>query len=100
MPVDTSTPIGDAARLTDAAMYACNLSGLAHDFPRVMEAAWNDVRAAGGGTAQANTHPLAVLWLVKMTELAGLSVSDLGTGAIHRAFAWLRERAGGQVQPR
>jgi hypothetical protein len=94
----------EAVRLTDLAMNACNLSGLAHEFPRVMEAAWDDVRTRGGGTDQANHHPLAVLWLIKMTELAGLCVTAADTGArgadgiwlgdaIQRAFNWLREHS-------
>jgi hypothetical protein len=86
----------EAAHLTEAAMDACNLSGLAHDFPRIMETVWDDVRSRGGGTDQANTHPLAVLWLVKMAELAGLWVDDrrLDSTAIRDAFEWLRERCG------
>jgi hypothetical protein len=100
MSTDTLQPcltLTEAATLTEHAMDACNLSGLAHDFPRIMETAWDDVRTRGGGTAEANTHPLAVLWLVKMAELAALSVGDPDSGAVHRAFAWLRERA--QDQP-
>lgn len=81
----------EAARLTELAMTACNLSGLSHDFPRVMEAVWDDVRSRGEGTDAANHHPLAVLWLVKMAELARLVVDDAGSDAIHQAFAWLRE---------
>jgi hypothetical protein len=82
--------LAEAATLTEHAMDACNLSGLAHDFPRIMETVWDDVRARGGGTDQANTHPLAVLWLVKMAELAGLVTSDIDD-RIHRAFVWLRD---------
>jgi hypothetical protein len=98
MPVTNTRPalsLRGAAHLTEAAMDACNLSGLAHDFPRIMETVWDDVRARGGGTDQANTHPLAVLWLVKMAELAGLMARDTDD-RIHRAFTWLREhtRAG------
>jgi hypothetical protein len=84
--------LAEAATLAEHAMDACNLSGLAHDFPRIMETVWDDVRSRGGGTDQANTHPLAVLWLVKMAELAGLWVDDrrLDSTAIRDAFAWLR----------
>jgi len=81
--------LAEAARLTDAAMDACNLSGLAHDFPRIMEAVWDDVNTHGGGTESANRHPLAILWLQKMTELAGLSVDVPGVNTIHHAFVWL-----------
>jgi len=71
-------------------MDACNLSGVAHDFPRVMEAVCDDVHALGGGTDQANTHPLAVLWLVKMAELAGLTTDAPNPDTVHQAFEWLR----------
>src|SRR5579864_2429832 len=88
-------PLPEAARLTEVAMNACNLSGLAHDFPRIMAAAHDDVHARIGGTDEVNTHPLAILWLVKMAELAGLATDDAGSDAIHRAFVWLREQDAG-----
>jgi hypothetical protein len=107
MPPVTATPrltLPEAAHLTNVAMDAVNLSGLSHDFPRIMETVWDDVRMRGGGTDQANHHPLAVLWLIKMTELAGLCVTAADTGvrgadglwlgdAIQRAFNWLREHS-------
>jgi len=84
--------LAEAVDLTHVAMDACNLSGLAHDFPRVMQAVWDDVHARNGGTREANTHPLTVLWVQKMAELAGLLVGmDSGDG-LHEAFAWLRSQ--------
>jgi hypothetical protein len=50
---------------------ACNLSGLAHSFSKeIIPAIWEDARANGGGTEQVNKHPLAVLWTMKMVDLA------------------------------
>lgn len=98
---ETRLSLAEAVRDTDLAMEAVNLSGLAHSFPEIMNAAWDDVRTRGGGTDQANRHPLSVLWVTKMAQLAGLCVTapdpgfqgadgTLGGGAIHDAFVWLR----------
>lgn len=94
MPKSAHLTLGEAAHVTNLAMDACNLSGLAHDFPDIMEAVWDDVRAHGGGTDQANTHPLSVLWVQKMADLAGLTVDALDPATLERAFAWLRESRG------
>jgi len=82
--------LADAVELTHVAMDACNLSGLAHDLPRVMQAVWDDVNARHGGTREANTHPLTVLWVQKMAELAELPIGVDREDRLHEAFAWLR----------
>ena len=93
MPTPTRLTLAEAATLSDAAMNACNLSGLAYDFPRIMEAVWDDVHLHGGGTDQANTHPLTVLWVQKMADLAGLVVDTPNPATIQHAFDWLRQQA-------
>jgi hypothetical protein len=55
---------------------ACNLGGLIHDFPRVITAVQEDAHALGEGTAYVNTHPLVRLWLDKLCDLAGMTVSQ------------------------
>ena len=84
--------LAEAVELTHVAMDACNLSGLAHDFPRVMQAVWDDVNARNGGTREANTHPLTVLWVQKMAELAELPIGVDSEDGLHEAFAWLRSQ--------
>ena len=62
----------DIYRKTLLMLDACNLSGLARSFAdEIMPAVWNEVRATEGGTHQTNSHPLAVLWTMKMASLAG-----------------------------
>jgi len=81
-----------AVELTHIAMDACNLSGLSHDFPRVMQAVWDDVNARNGGTREANTHPLTMLWVQKMAEPAGLTIGVDSEDGLHEAFTWLRSQ--------
>ncbi|GEM_PF-5300352 len=49
-PAHIRFTVAQVAHPTDLALDACNLSCLAHDFPPIMEAVWDDVRAQGGGT--------------------------------------------------
>jgi hypothetical protein len=55
---------------------ACNLGGLIHDFPRVLTAVQGEAHARGQGTAYVNTHPIVRLWLDKLCDLAGMTVSQ------------------------
>jgi hypothetical protein len=46
---------------------ACNLSGVVHAFSRAMSA----IRESTNGTAEANQHPVAVLFADKIMDLVG-----------------------------
>ena len=50
---------------------ACNLSGVAHTFSRVMSDLWELARAEEKGTDWVNTHPIAIVWVDKMQSLTG-----------------------------
>ncbi len=50
---------------------ACNLSGIAHSFSRVMNKIWAEARATDNdNTNWVNTHPIAVLYASKIGSLA------------------------------
>jgi hypothetical protein len=57
----------DAIQVQDA----CNLSGVVHSLAEVMTRVWDDVHTHHGGTHAVNTHPLVVLYLDKLWDLAG-----------------------------
>lgn len=51
---------------------ACNLGGLAHSFPEVMDAIGCLPDGSGNGTDRKNRHPITRLWIAKMSDLSGL----------------------------
>ena len=51
---------------------ACNLSGVAQSFARVMR----DLGEHTDGTHERNTHPIARVWIDKMASLAGMAGAD------------------------
>jgi hypothetical protein len=55
---------------------ACNLGGLIHSLPRVIAAVQEEAHALGAGTAYVNTHPIVRLWLDKLCDLSGMTVSQ------------------------
>lgn len=54
---------------------ACNLSGVVHDFSRVMTRVWVEARKVGRGTDWVNTHPLVILYSNKISSMCGSSDS-------------------------
>ena len=62
---------------------ACNLSGVAHSFSRVMSKIWDEADRLGKGTDWVNTHPIAVLYASKIASLSG---SEL-VGRFEMAYA-------------
>lgn len=50
---------------------ACNLSGVAHTFDKVVTAVFEESQRAGQGTNWRNTHPIVTMFLLKMSELNG-----------------------------
>lgn len=60
----------EAAQKAILAQDACNLSGLVFSFAQMMELICEDDRKHGHGTDWKNTHPICVLMLDKMYQLA------------------------------
>ncbi len=89
----------DVYRKTLLMLDACNLGGIAHSFSKeILPAIWEEIRAAGGGTGQANRHPLAVLWTMKMIDLAiGECLCDRCLDAFGRAYRTVIEKVNGEL---
>jgi hypothetical protein len=62
---------------------ACNLTGIGMRFGKVCEEIRPAMRAAGlpTDTGSVNTHPILVLWVDKMSQLAGIQSEDVGDAA-------------------
>lgn len=69
---------------------ACNLSGVAQSFARVMI----DLGEHTKGTDERNTHPVAILWADKIAHLTG--TQDLGNSAVTKAYSICHDLAKGQ----
>lgn len=70
---------------------ACNLSGVAHRFARVM----SDLCALGLDTDARNRHPIAILWSDKIAHLTGTQiVGEDGVMQAYDAVYRLREIEG------
>ncbi len=81
--VSSSAPTDEAPGLTPKdwqwayfAQDACNLSGVAHQLSRVLDRVWAEARAADQGTDHVNRHPLVLLYVAKMADLAGLAIDS------------------------
>ena len=66
------------------ALSACNSSGLMSSLSEVRDRIWLDVRANGGRTRDLNQHPIVVLYVCQLHQLAGLGISD--TTAFCKAY--------------
>ena len=49
---------------------ACNLSGIVHQFSRVMDKLWNEAREGNHGTDWVNQHPISRLYAEQIFFLA------------------------------
>ena len=76
----------EALRVQDA----CNLSGVAQAFARVMSALCDRVP----NTDPRNRHPIAVLWADKIAHLTG--TQTIGTDAVMRAYDDVRAMTEGK----
>ena len=54
---------------------ASNLSGVVHDFSRVMTRVWVEARREGMGTDWVNAHPIVILYSNKISSMCGSSDS-------------------------
>lgn len=54
-----------------AVQNACNLSGVAHSFSRILKHIFQESQLAQQGTEWINHHPICVLYTHQMTFLAG-----------------------------
>lgn len=70
---------------------ACNLSGVAKSFSKMLEKIWAEARKQGKGTEWVNQHPICVLFVDKMASLSGGGVLG-GAGFMH-AYRVCQEEA-------
>jgi hypothetical protein len=71
---------------------ACNLSGIAHSFSRLM----HEMCEAGYDTHERNTHPITLMFVDKMFDLAA-SGQDRGESNYRHAFAECERLAKGEA---
>ena len=65
---------------------ASNLSGVAHSLANITSKVWAEVRETGG-TEDVNKHPVIILFLDKMNQLAGLQNLSADSGPVVNAIA-------------
>jgi hypothetical protein len=63
---------------------ACNLSGVVHDFARVMALLSELSQRLSKGTEWKNHHPIAVLYASKISSLTGADVAKVFSKAYDR----------------
>ena len=85
-----TTTIEALAREALAVQDACNLSGVAHSFARVMSALCDRVPS----TDNRNKHPIAILWADKIAHLTG--TQQYGIDAVQRAYDDVRAMTEGK----
>jgi hypothetical protein len=76
---------------------ACNLSGVLASFKEIVhEVIWPEARRLGKGTEFVNTHPIATLFLSKLTSLNGCECfCSSATSNYSRATAEVEKLAAG-----
>lgn len=62
----------DMAKRVMLVQDACNLSGVVHSFDRDVSALWKLAHENGQGTDWVNQHPIVVLYLDKLCDMAGI----------------------------
>lgn len=66
---------------------ACNLSGIVHQFSRILHKLWNEAQAKGHGTDWVNQHPISRLYAEQIFFLA--SKKDYSEAAL-AVETWLK----------
>ena len=86
--------IKEAAQMALDVQNACNLSGVVYSFAKVMQAICDEAnRQSGRGTEWKNRHPIVILFLDKLADLA--RCCDRGDSlTFHRAYDEVRALAG------
>lgn len=64
-----------AAKDAIAVQDAVNLSGVVHSFVDAVTAIWDEAHATGQGTSYVNHHPIVTLFLDKLADLNGGSLT-------------------------
>jgi hypothetical protein len=85
-----------AAEKAYDAMDACNLSGVCHDFSKILsDVLWPLSNKVGGGTDWVNQHPISVMLTSKLYELARTetTVQDDKLWAAFKWRMWLKDEA-------
>ena len=72
---------------------ACNLSGVVHDFSRVVSELWDEANRLGEGTDWVNRHPICRLYAEQIMHLAGGGMG--GTDTYHAAYQQATEATEG-----
>jgi len=88
---DESLPTPDDYQRALDAQNGCNLSGIVHDFSRVVTRIWNESNKYGKGTEFVNRHPISLLYADKVANLAG--VGQVSATAYEQALKVCEERA-------
>ena len=66
---------------------ACNLSGVIHSFGKVVSQLWEYAHEHNHGTVWVNSHPICIMYVNKMAQLAGDS-SYLDSNKFSWAYQW------------
>jgi len=78
------TSLQECAKVANEVQNACNLSGVAITFVNVLTYLWKYAHENSKGTDWVNTHPIVIVFLDKMSSLAG--IQELGNSKVFRAF--------------
>lgn len=60
----------EAAQAALDVQNACNLSGIVRSFSPIMLTIWEEARRIEKGTDWVNTHPIAILFISKLSDLS------------------------------
>lgn len=69
-----------------------NLSGIAKSFAELTTKLWQEAHACNKGTGWVNRHPLSVLYVDKMADLAGAGSYENTSNAYEFALQMARKR--------
>lgn len=83
---------GDYKRAIDV-HNACNLSGVVFSFAQVMQGICDEAYELGKGTEWKNNHPIAVLYIDKMSSLCGVQGISAKSWRVSQAYAACKEKA-------
>lgn len=62
---------------------ACNLSGVVHEWSRVMKKIWGEANARDKGTDWVNNHPINVMYASKVASLTGCEIPETFSSSYH-----------------
>jgi len=83
--------INGLCKLSLDVQMACNLSGVVHSFQTVLSELWAYAHENKKGTDWVNQHPVSVLFVDKMADLAQVDHSNHAE-PFHSAYNWANDR--------